>query len=231
MTTKLRLPEYNYEIQMTDLRKNKYYYSMYIVGLNLVFNGIIPFTLLIILNMLLYKRLKLILSDTSTYIRASSVESNQPSNLPSEQNGLIKNNMRRLKASEIVLAKVSIFIVFVFILCHSVRWIPNIYELIQRMYQEDEKNIHWPSWIESITHISHFLTVFNSSVNFYIYCLTHYGVPSKICFLHNQRDTNIKMNRIMSRRKTITCDVESDLPGASGGNELRHSGVTPEKRV
>jgi hypothetical protein len=31
----------------------------------------------------------------------------------------------------IMLAKVSLVIVFVFIVCHSIKWIPNIYELIQ----------------------------------------------------------------------------------------------------
>ena len=81
-----------------------------------------------------------------------------------------------------MLAKVSIVIVFVFIVCHSIKWIPNIYELIQRMetkmeevkQQEDENDVKWPLWIESVTQISHFLTVLNSSVNFYIYFGTHY---------------------------------------------------------
>ena len=32
----------------------------------------------------------------------------------------------------------------------------------------------WPPWIETLTNISHLLTVFNSSVNFYIYFAKHY---------------------------------------------------------
>jgi hypothetical protein len=32
---------------------------------------------------------------------------------------------------ETVLAQVSLFMVLVFILCHSIKWVPNIYELFQ----------------------------------------------------------------------------------------------------
>jgi hypothetical protein len=164
VTNKLNLPKYNYEIQLTSMRKNKYYYSVYIIGLNLFVNGLIPFALLIILNTLLYKQLKLIVSDTSTkqrsssIIRSASITPNQHQNVHPEEDGLIQNKKERIKPSEIMLAKVSILIVFVFIVCHSIRWIPNMYELIQRIYSEDG-NIEWPDWVESITQISHFLTI------------------------------------------------------------------------
>jgi hypothetical protein len=36
----------------------------------------------------------------------------------------------------------------------------------------------WPPWVESVTHISHFLTTLNSSVNFYVYCFKHFNVIS-----------------------------------------------------
>ena len=80
------------------------------------------------------------------------------------------------KKNEIALAKVSMAIVFIFIICHSVRWIPNVYELT-RIYKGTEKE-DWPPWIESLTHISHFLTTLNSSVNFYIYCFKHFSKSS-----------------------------------------------------
>ena len=63
-------------------------------------------------------------------------------------------------------------IVFIFIVCHSVKWIPNLYELA-RLAREDKRE--WPPWVESVTHISHFLMVVNSSVNFYIYCIKHFN--------------------------------------------------------
>ncbi len=34
-------------------------------------------------------------------------------------------------------------------------------------------NVSWPDWLETITHFSHLLMVFNSSVNFYIYLVKH----------------------------------------------------------
>ena len=74
------------------------------------------------------------------------------------------------KKNEVALAKVSLTIVLIFILCHSVKWIPNIYELL-RLSSNDKRQ--WPSWIESTTHVAHFLMSFNSSVNFYVYCAKH----------------------------------------------------------
>lgn len=75
------------------------------------------------------------------------------------------------KRNEIALAKVSLTIVLIFILCHSVKWIPNIYELA-RLSSNDKRQ--WPTWIESTTHVAHFLMSFNSSVNFYVYCVKHF---------------------------------------------------------
>ena len=74
------------------------------------------------------------------------------------------------------LFQVSLTIVFIFILCHSVKWIPNLYELA-RLAREDKRE--WPPWVESVTHISHFLMVVNSSVNFYIYCFKHFSFWSR----------------------------------------------------
>ena len=41
-------------------------------------------------------------------------------------------------------------------------------------FQVDTGKIVWPSWIEITTQFSHLLTVFNSSVNFYIYFAKHW---------------------------------------------------------
>ena len=78
---------------------------------------------------------------------------------------------RQITSDEMALAKVSIWIALVFIPCHAVRWIPNIYELLERVLSKGS-DIRWPFWLESITYISHFSTVLNSSVNFYIYYFT-----------------------------------------------------------
>jgi hypothetical protein len=38
---------------------------------------------------------------------------------------------QKLRKKDVGMAKVSLVIVFIFIICHSVKWIPNIYELSQ----------------------------------------------------------------------------------------------------
>ena len=83
----------------------------------------------------------------------------------------------KIKPKEIKLATVGLWIVLIFVLCHSFRWIPNFYELAHTGAKQ-------PYWVDWFMHLSHFVLVFNSSVNFYIYCLTHLNILEKIrkCF-------------------------------------------------
>ena len=73
---------------------------------------------------------------------------------------------------------------FIFIVCHSVKWIPNLYEL-GRLAMDDKRS--WPPWVECVTHIAHFLMTLNSSTNFYIYCGKHFNVIPKV----NSKNGNI----------------------------------------
>ena len=75
------------------------------------------------------------------------------------------------------LPQISLTIVFIFIVCHSVKWIPNIYELF-RLAMDDKRS--WPPWVECVTHIAHFLMTLNSSTNFYIYCGKHFNFIPKV---------------------------------------------------
>ena len=75
------------------------------------------------------------------------------------------------------LSQISLTIVFIFIVCHSVKWIPNIYELF-RLAMDDKRS--WPPWVECVTHIAHFLMTLNSSTNFYIYCGKHFNFIPKV---------------------------------------------------
>lgn len=34
----------------------------------------------------------------------------------------------------------------VFIFCHSIKWVPNLWELLQTQMSEEE-NVEWPQWI------------------------------------------------------------------------------------
>jgi hypothetical protein len=47
-----------------------------------------------------------------------------------------------LRKKDVGMAKVSLVIAFIFILCHSIKWVPNIYELSQ-VIQHFKLTIEW----------------------------------------------------------------------------------------
>jgi hypothetical protein len=47
-----------------------------------------------------------------------------------------------LRKKDVGMAKVSLVIAFIFILCHSIKWVPNIYELSQ-VIQHFKLTIQW----------------------------------------------------------------------------------------
>ena len=63
-----------------------------------------------------------------------------------------------------ILIKISFFFLPVFILCHSVKWVPNIYELLQSGKEATE--FDWPVWIrkEDPTYFSYYTFYFLQSV-------------------------------------------------------------------
>ena len=191
-----------YHIKVTEMRQNKYYYSFYTIGLNFLFMGLVPFLVLVSSATLILRRLiayeaekdNPVVQSNDTHIDrirsnvtiqddfytvdnihdTHNIESSQVN----EHNWRVQTSFKiskRLKVNEIMLARVSLLITFVFVICHSIRWVPNIYELIQRINNQD---IEWPSWVESFTCVSHFLTVLNSSVHFYIYYFTRNEIKS-----------------------------------------------------
>ena len=204
-----------YSIALTQMRQNKYYYSAYVIGLNFFFMGLIPFLILVSSASLILHRLISYSNENGQDVRriseplrnmsASSINTRNEFNFAFNNLHPIQNHdiasdepphspfprsfviSKRLKTNEIMLAKVSLSITFVFIICHSIRWVPNIYELIQRINNPD---IPWPSWVEAFTCVSHFLTVLNSSVHFYIYYFTR----NKITSVFSQ--TNKRLNEI-----------------------------------
>ena len=52
-----------------------------------------------------------------------------PSSSPND-GGKFENKATSLRKREVVLSKISCYIVFVFLFCHSVRIVPNIYEMV-----------------------------------------------------------------------------------------------------
>ena len=121
----------------TQLRLNPCYYQIYIVWLNIVFNAFLPFLVLIILNSYILRHL--ILNENRGNSRQSSRRvSRESSRLRIH---LHPTQMRR-RESKVLMAKVSLLIVFVFITCHSVKWIPNIYEFFWVMAWQKTTILH-----------------------------------------------------------------------------------------
>jgi len=128
-------------LEPTSLRKHPLYIQGYIVYANMIVHGLIPLLLLVFLNTASYRQIRRL-----------------------QKTNAFDGSMSQVQMKDIRLAQVSLIIVAVFIICHSARWIPNIYEAFQSNQQAK-----WPRWVLFTSHCSHLLIVLNSSVNFYIY--------------------------------------------------------------
>ena len=106
----------------TDMRTNPIYFQVYFVWCNFIINGIIPFVLLITLNILILNQLRIYSGGGNVKSKAGNSEIIQPR---IHQRGLDER-----RQAQVHMAKVSIIIVAIFVVCHSIKWVPNIYEMI-----------------------------------------------------------------------------------------------------
>ena len=193
-----------YGIKPTPLRINLNYISIYLIWINFILMCIVPFTVLITLCSLTLKGMKKHLRQQAslkmnlTLAAAYSMErrASEGNIVYSTENTVENSNYyqntlnQESRSNEISLAKISIWITIGFVACHSIRWIPNIYELIQHTKRNGE--FQWPHWIESITHLSHFSTTLNSSINFYIYFFSQLKKSQmKVNFQNTLRELNL----------------------------------------
>ena len=169
------------EIMPTALRLNYYYYSVYLFWMDLCVMEILPIVLLIVLNMLvlksfrrkLKKRLRSHSISVGTFSNGPTLLINRRISSPRPQ----RKSTLTIEHIELGLAKLSLVIVFIFILCHSFKLIPNIYELFYGLTHAGELQ---SSWVRSVIHFSNFLIVLCCSSNFYVYCYTHLNVGRRI---------------------------------------------------
>lgn len=139
----VRYPQ-NYSLGPTSLRRDHLYVNIYLIYMNVIVNGVIPFVLIFGLN-------------TATYRKICQMQ---------KENFEVRRTSHQ-REHEIKLSQISLAIAAVFILCHTVKWIPNTWELVTMM---TVGKVHtWPKWINFVSSASHLLIVFNSSVNFFIY--------------------------------------------------------------
>ena len=154
----------------TTMRKSEHYKRIYLTGMNIIFMGIGPFLILIILNGLTLINLKKY-QKTKRRVSVMPVNGLASATAPT---GCHNNLGSGSKSREVTLAKISLAIVFTSILFHSVKWVPTIHEFV------DVKGYLASSWILSFEHVSHFLLVFNSSINYYIYAFTRSKIGNKL---------------------------------------------------
>nr|XP_040568983.1 uncharacterized protein LOC121118465 [Lepeophtheirus salmonis] len=182
-------------VRPTPLRQHHTYVRVYILWSNLIFYIIIPFLLLIILNIKVYQgcrtfentfteNIRVCFSsitskrksshsldeetkDISTNVDHVESESNTVSSVKDIRKTKYYHSIASQRHREVILAKISIYITFVFLLCHSVRLIPNSYEMYITYVKDSKKSR--PFWFAEVSGVSHLLLTFASSANFFIY--------------------------------------------------------------
>ena len=103
---------------------------------------------------------------------------------------------RNVRKREVLLARISVYIVMLMVVCHSVRIIPTVWEIVQtfnmdtktavRVRQETDLIIYiifldfnWPPWVDLVTTFSHLAITISCSLSFYIY-YAKYGANRKV---------------------------------------------------
>lgn len=242
------------KLEATAMRKDKTYIRVYLICMNFLVQIIIPFAILIGFNWLTYRTMKesekTLLQNIRVHYQSNRNRSTRNSETGENvtiQNGqqsiqnaatLTKNKATSLRKREVILSRISIYIVFVFLFCHSVRIIPNIYEMIctytkvsgkvkfdqllaKLMFsiflQPGKEPLSFPPWVLAFTHLSHLLVTFACSANFYIY-FAKYGSRSVFKRNHNER--------ISQRYPTCINRSEGGRSEQNNGLEVEHNGQT-----
>merc|ERR1712150_123104 len=136
-------------IKATALRTSPSYSFYYVNILTPLSLGVVPLLLLLFLNFAIYRKI----------------------NLPSE---LIRHHQHRMSkrrlTKEIDLARILVWIVTIFIVCHSLRLFLDIHEIaVIDQVRECPPSQMFPPWIFILLSISKLLIVVNSSANMIIY--------------------------------------------------------------
>ena len=150
----------------TELRLDKTYFEIYGLWLNVIFLGVMPMSVLIGLNILIFKEMRrfkqYVLGGDKDDERCKATQ---------------LNLQKRIKTitQKIITVKINFFIIIVFIICHSFHHILSAYELYYR-YHIGLNVTKWPhkQTRHIIGEISHVMIVLNSCINFYGYLFKRY---------------------------------------------------------
>lgn len=141
-----------YEIVTTDLRRNPYYALLYIFWAKFLLVEMLPYVIMIGLNILIFRRVKQL-------VKMRSEVGIEPAS------GAVHQD-------EIDLAVILLAIVCIFIFCQSFKIIPDIYEVCTCTSTHIRTRACKGTWtIEYIIDMSHCFLALNSSINFFIYII------------------------------------------------------------
>lgn len=150
-------------IAFASFRENPLYIKVYVMWLNLLFNTILPLTLLLFLNTAIYRRLNMISQESHDPHETRDLHNTHNHKQPY----LRRSTGMKVRKREQRLAQISLLIVLVFFICHSVKNIPTIFEI----FGKDPREVPVCS---QIVLVGHLLLTINSSVNFLIYSLGNF---------------------------------------------------------
>ena len=158
----------------TTIRQNYIYFTIYHIIFDLFFKCIAPFVILIVLNTLMIKRFihKKDINDKNldnNTVMNNKMNMSLITRRSEDSHSFVYKTDQTTSYRKIFLAKVNLIIVFFCILCHSIRWIPQFYEIFYGL--ED-----WPQWITTVKHISHIAILLTSSIN----CCIYYNLPFRL---------------------------------------------------
>jgi len=181
-----------WELQLVarEIRTSYWYLTIYVLWLNTILNIIVPILTLIVLNIIILRKIKQHMQNLE---ESCQVElSARPSVTRLRQEKLIRKR-------EVVISRVSVYIVVIIVSCHTIRIVPNMWEIAQTFNREDGgKAFYWPPWVDLVTAISHLALTTSCSISFYIY-YAKYGANKKDITTRWQSFSNFWKSRRATR--------------------------------
>ena len=134
-----------------------------------------------------------------------------------KRHNAISSHQRRDNA----MATLFFIIILFFIVCHSGKFVLNLYEVYTIFADKD--NLEWPLWAFVLTRVNHLLLVFNSSINFFIYCFRDAKFRSELILLLNLGP----LLRLLHQGKSSTTTTATHYEMEPLTNESRRMKLEP----
>ena len=156
-----------WEMAFSSLRHNKIYVLWYVTVLNTLMTSVVPFLALVYLNIKIYLGLQRIFQRRRTLRNRASGRD--------PQTVLYHERHERVKRNESQ-TTVLLLIVCVFLLCHSLRLVLNIAEIVNHENERratEKRCFGVQYWMLVGAVFSNFLVYVNSSANLFVYCIAN----------------------------------------------------------